>query len=92
MHHQSKVLTLLLILLPTSPPFLMVKVVLCTDRAVFFAAFHHAKAEEKEVDPLEVCVCVCVCARARARVCAYVSLYEHGLSVSGTLSTCHTDF
>ena len=42
----------------------MVKVVLCTDRAVFFAAFHLAKAEEKEVDPLEVCECVlCVCVR-----------------------------
>ena len=41
----------------------MVKVVLCTDSAVFFAAFHLAKAEEKEVDPLEVCVCVCVCVR-----------------------------
>jgi hypothetical protein len=50
-------------------------VALCTDRAVFFAAFHHAKAEEeKKVDPLEVCACVCVCVRA------YVSLCEHGLS------------
>ena len=60
----------------------MVKVVLCTDSAVFFAAFHLAKAEEKEVDPLEVCVCVCACVSARMYLCVSTVCLRHARYVS----------
>ena len=44
----------LLIQMLQTPFFLIVIGSIRTDLVVVVAAFHHAKAEEKEVDPLEV--------------------------------------